>query len=166
MPKYAEELPNYEILFPENQEIPIKKIPRRSQRIKSTGTPAKLESRIRTAQEYQVKFHIDLSTRFQFEKDRLLNILPFAKLQDHDNLVIPYQPTKLQLTRIYTILPIDIFVTAISCPNKTTKSNHRSQPKSQHHKFPDYLSEAPCSDYLETRDQDLKNHHPELPEKN
>lgn len=131
MSKQITDLPDYETLFPEQPEAIIKTSPRRSQRIKSTGIPARLKSRIRSAQEKEVQFHIDVSTRFQYEKDKLLNILPLAKLQDQYNLVIPYQPTELQLTKIYTILPIDIHVTAISCPQPKSKTSENRRPRSQ-----------------------------------
>lgn len=162
MPKYVAELPDYEEIFPESKENPTKTTPQRSQHIKATGTPARLRSLIRSAEEHQVQFQIDVSTQFQFEKTKLLSILPLAKPQNHNNLIILYQPTELQLVKIYRILPIDIFVTAIPCRNKyqtprTKEQANLPQPnQSQSESLqltPSYPSAASRSDSPETRNQ-------------
>lgn len=125
------ELPDYETLFPKEEETPIKTTPRRSQRIKSTGTPAKIKSLIRTAQENQVEYHLDISTRFHFEIVKLLAILPLSRTNQRI-LIIPYQPTELQLVKAYKILPIDLNIIATPCPSSKSKTlENPRHPRSQ-----------------------------------
>lgn len=120
MPK-NQELADYEEVFPE----PIS-TPRTHQRIKRTGTLARLPQSIRIAQQTNTQYIIDVSDRFQFEIQKLLAILQVATVDQEERIiVIPYQPSELQLSRIYQILPID---KAIIAKEWSTDSKNKHLP--------------------------------------
>ncbi|KAG8938601.1 hypothetical protein FRC04_008236, partial [Tulasnella sp. 424] len=113
---------DYEEAFPETTVTPVK--PRRSQRIKRTGTLARLPQSIRIAQETNTQYTINVSDRFQFEIQKILAILQVAVFDEEEHtIIIPYQPSELQLALIYQILPIDKFVIAKEW-NKDSKERH------------------------------------------
>ncbi|KAG8963812.1 hypothetical protein FRC05_004500 [Tulasnella sp. 425] len=118
MTKYPE-LISYEEAFP---EIPV--VPRQSQRIKRTGTLARLSQSIRIAQRTNTQYTIDVYDRFQFEIQKILAILQIAVFDEEERtIIIPYQPSELQLVRIYQILPVDRFVIAKEWNNRN-KDRH------------------------------------------